>query len=74
MKNQTKLISELIINLISIFLALYFWKFISLPYKNIGIIGEYLSRVYQETKKRPKFIIEDKSIYDRNYHNDNKTP
>ena len=41
MKNQTKLISELIINLISIFLALYFWKFISLPYKNIGIIGEY---------------------------------
>ena len=41
MKNQSKLISELIINLISIFLALYFWKFISLPYKNIGIIGEY---------------------------------
>ena len=41
MKNQSKLIFELIINLISIFLALYFWKFISLPYKNMGIIGEY---------------------------------
>ena len=59
MKNQSKLISELIINLISIFLALYFWKFISLPYKNMGIIGEYLSEIYYEVKGRPNYIVDE---------------
>ena len=27
---------------------------------SIGIIGEYIGKMYQETKQRPRYIIEEK--------------
>ena len=46
MKNQSKLISELVINLFIIFLCLYFWRFIFIPYENVDILGDYSSQFY----------------------------
>lgn len=42
----------------SLFTSLYFLGGIQLL--SIGIIGEYIGKIYSETKQRPKFIIEDK--------------
>lgn len=42
----------------SLFISLYFLGGIQLL--SIGIIGEYIGKIYSETKQRPKFIIEDK--------------
>ena len=33
--------------------------FLGLLFIAIGIVGEYVAKTYLETKKRPKFIIED---------------
>ena len=46
MKNQNKLIVESIIIFLSILLALYAWRFISLPYEKVDIIGEYSDQSY----------------------------
>lgn len=43
----------------SLFTSLYFLGGIQLL--SIGIIGEYIGKIYKETKQRPKFIIEDKA-------------
>lgn len=43
----------------SLFVSLYFLGGIQLL--SIGIIGEYIGKIYKETKQRPKFLIEDKS-------------
>ena len=29
---------------------------------SLGVIGEYIGKIYSETKKRPRFIIKDKLI------------
>lgn len=43
----------------SLFISLYFLGGIQLL--SIGIIGEYIGKIYKETKQRPKFIIEEKT-------------
>ena len=42
----------------STIISLYFLGGIQLL--SLGVIGEYIGKIYQETKKRPRFIIEDK--------------
>ena len=33
----------------------------------LGVIGEYIGKIYSEVKRRPRFIVEDKIItYDKN--------
>lgn len=43
----------------SLFISIYFLGGIQLL--SIGIIGEYIGKIYKETKQRPKFIIEEKT-------------
>lgn len=43
-------------------LALSIWILGGIQILSIGIIGEYIGKVYNETKHRPKFIIADKLI------------
>lgn len=43
----------------SLFVSIYFLGGIQLL--SIGIIGEYIGKIYKETKQRPKFIIEDET-------------
>lgn len=42
----------------SLFISLYFLGGIQLL--SIGVIGEYIGKIYKETKQRPKFIVEQK--------------
>ncbi len=39
-------------------MILSIWSLGGLQLLAIGIIGEYIGKVYLETKKRPKFIVE----------------
>lgn len=32
---------------------------------SIGIMGEYISRIYMETKERPVYILKKTSLYDK---------
>ena len=57
MKNQNKLIIESLINLFSIFFALYVWKFISLPYEKVDIIGEYSENSYNSLNEFLRYFI-----------------
>lgn len=41
------------------FLAISIWFIGGLQMISIGIIGEYIGKIYKETKKRPKYIIEE---------------
>lgn len=43
----------------SLFISIYFLGGIQLL--SIGIIGEYIGKIYKETKQRPKFFIEEKA-------------
>lgn len=43
----------------SLFVSIYFLGGIQLL--SIGIIGEYIGKIYKETKRRPKFIVEEKT-------------
>lgn len=43
----------------SLFISIYFLGGIQLL--SIGILGEYIGKIYKETKQRPKFIIEEQS-------------
>lgn len=43
----------------SLFVSIYFLGGIQLF--SVGIIGEYIGKIYKETKQRPKYIIEDKT-------------
>lgn len=43
----------------SIFVSIYFLGGIQLL--SIGIIGEYIGKIYKETKQRPNFILEEKT-------------
>lgn len=43
----------------SLFISIYFLGGIQLL--SVGIIGEYIGKIYKETKQRPKFIIEERS-------------
>ncbi len=43
----------------SLFISIYFLGGIQLL--SVGIIGEYIGKIYKETKQRPKFIIEESS-------------
>lgn len=53
------------------FISMYFLGGIQLL--SIGIIGEYIGKIYQETKQRPCFLIEEETeenrIYDNNSDN-----
>lgn len=43
----------------SLFVSIYFLGGIQLL--SLGIVGEYIGKIYKETKQRPKFIIEQKA-------------
>lgn len=43
----------------SLFVSIYFLGGIQLL--SIGILGEYIGKIYKETKQRPKFLIEEKT-------------
>lgn len=43
----------------SLFISIYFLGGVQLL--SIGIIGEYIGKIYKETKQRPKYILEDKT-------------
>lgn len=42
------------------FLSISIWFIGGIQMISIGIIGEYIGKMYQETKKRPRYIIEEK--------------
>ena len=43
----------------SLFISLYFIGGIQLL--SIGILGEYIGKIYKESKHRPRYIVEEKS-------------
>ena len=45
------------------FLTISIWFIGRLQMLSIGIIGEYIGKIYNETKARPRFIIEENLIY-----------
>ena len=57
MKNQNKIIIETVIIFISVILALYIWRFISLPFKGVDIIGEYQSQSYHSLNDVLRYFI-----------------
>jgi len=42
----------------SLFVSIYFLGGIQLL--SIGVLGEYIGKIYKETKQRPTFLIEEK--------------
>ena len=42
------------------FLSISIWFIGGIQMISIGIIGEYIGKMYQETKQRPRYIIEEK--------------
>lgn len=53
------MINKVIIGWTSLFVSLYFIGGIQLL--SIGILGEYIGKIYKETKQRPTYIIEEKT-------------
>jgi len=43
-------------------LALSIWLLGGIQLLSLGVIGEYIGKIYNETKQRPRFIISDKLI------------
>ena len=41
------------------FLSISIWFIGGIQMISIGIIGEYIGKIYQETKQRPRYIIEE---------------
>ena len=41
------------------FITISIWLVAGIQMLSIGIIGEYIGKIYNETKKRPRYIIED---------------
>ena len=41
------------------FLSISIWFIGGLQMISIGIIGEYIGKIYSETKSRPRYIIEE---------------
>jgi len=50
-------------------LTISVWILGSIQLLSIGIIGEYIGKIYKETKQRPRFIISDILL---NINKDNK--
>jgi glycosyltransferase involved in cell wall biosynthesis len=46
-------------------LTISIWMLGGLQILSLGVIGEYVGKIYKETKQRPKFIIADKLIDDK---------
>jgi len=44
-------------------LTLSIWMLGGIQLLSLGVIGEYIGKIYNETKQRPRFIISDKLIY-----------
>jgi glycosyltransferase involved in cell wall biosynthesis len=42
------------------FLAVSVWGLGGLQLLSIGIVGEYIGKIYLETKRRPRYIIEER--------------
>lgn len=65
------LIYSLIVNIIGktvtgwTSLTISIWMLGGLQILSLGVIGEYVGKIYKETKQRPKFIIADKLIDDK---------
>ena len=56
-KNQNKLITEILIIFLSIFLALYAWKYIFLPYEKVDIYGEYANKSYNSLNDYARYAF-----------------
>ena len=41
------------------FIIVSIWMVAGIQMLSLGIIGEYIGKIYKETKKRPKYIIEE---------------
>ncbi|MDJ1503682.1 glycosyltransferase family 2 protein [Xanthocytophaga agilis] len=63
----SKIIGIAIIGWSSILLSLYFLGSIQLLF--MGILGEYVFRIYKETQQRPIFIVKEFYSEERNYNN-----
>ncbi len=48
------------------FLAISIWFIGALQMISIGIIGEYVGKMYNETKSRPRFIVEKNLLESKN--------
>ena len=46
------------------FLSISIWFIGGLQMLSIGIIGEYIGKIYHETKRRPRFIIDEKLMHE----------
>ena len=56
MKNQNKLIVEYFTIISSIFFALFCWRFIEIPYKNVDIAGQYSDKSYNAINDTLKYL------------------
>ena len=43
-------------------ITLSIWMLGGIQLLSLGVIGEYIGKIYNETKQRPRFIIADKLI------------
>lgn len=43
-------------------LTISIWMIGGIQLLSLGVIGEYIGKIYNETKQRPRFIIENKLI------------
>ncbi|MBR3141423.1 MAG: hypothetical protein IKF11_11290 [Methanobrevibacter sp.] len=44
------------------FIIVSLWLVAGIQMLSLGIIGEYIGKIYKETKRRPKYIIEKELI------------
>ena len=49
-------------------LTLSIWTLGGIQILSLGVIGEYIGKIYSETKQRPKFIISDKLVDNNKNH------
>ena len=57
MKNQKKIIFEVFIILLSVLLSAFLWKYISIPYKETGIIGNYSMNHYNQNNDLLRYLF-----------------
>ena len=49
------------------FIVCSIWMIAGIQMLSLGIIGEYIGKIYSESKKRPRYIIEEQLLKDNNH-------